>query len=52
MNHELITQRFAVQREAHGAQSLRQYCEYGEGLSTAQQSDVHKEWVGEMACVG
>ena len=52
MNHELTTQRCVVKRKAHGAQSLKQYIEYGEELSTAQQSDVRKEWVGEMACVG
>lgn len=52
MNRELTTQRFVMQSEAHGAQSTRQYMEYGEGVSTAQQSNAHKEWVGEKASVG
>ncbi len=52
MSKELTTQRFVMQCEAHGAQSLRQYMEYGEGVSTAQRSNAHKEWVEEMAYVG
>lgn len=52
MNHELTTQWFVLQREAHIAHSQRQYIEFGEGLSTAQQSNVHQEWVGGMASVG
>jgi hypothetical protein len=42
MSKELTTQRFVMQCEAHGAQSLRQYIEYGE--SAAREGYVHPRY--------
>lgn len=50
--HELQTiLEFVRQRKAHGAQGARQYIGYGEGMSTAQRRDVHKERIGAAANV-